>query len=48
MVETLFDKRLRSQNCDNSKLVIDQLKILKNIHEKAKSHLIRVIKGWRD
>ena len=44
-VETLLDKGWRPQNCDDLKLVLEKLGMLKDIHEKAKGDSIGIIQG---
>lgn len=43
VMKALFTKRWKSQDYNNLKLILDKLKLLKNIYEKAKNDLIEII-----
>ena len=44
-VQTLLDEGRRSQDYNNLKLVSDKLRLLKDIHEKAKGDSTGIIQG---
>ena len=45
VVEILLDKRWRPEDCNNMRLVLDKLKLLLDIYNKAKGDFIGVIQG---